>query len=76
MGMHSALKTYNSTLSYDRIQKKVFVLAIPSDMSPNCIGRKFFAGNVCNINTPLQEIVDRSLIKFKNRNKIEPINII
>jgi len=76
MGIHSASKTYNNTLSYDRIQKKVFILAIPSDMSPNCIGRKFFAGDVCNIKIPLQEIVDKSLIKLKNGDKIEPINII
>jgi hypothetical protein len=76
MGIYSASETFNNTLSYEKIQKRVFVLGVPEDNSPNCIGRIFFAGDAAEITAPLPELLERSITKYKIGEKIEPIKII
>lgn len=76
MGIYSASETFNNTLSYEKIQKRVFVLGVPEDNSPNCIGRLFFAGDAAEITASLPELLEKSIIKYKIGEKIEPINII
>jgi len=76
MGIYSASETFNNTLSYEKIQKRVFVLGVPEDNSPNCIGRIFFAGDAAEITAPLPELLKRSITKYKIGEKIEPIKII
>ncbi len=75
MDIYSATETFSKTLSYDKIKKRLFVLGVPEDNSSNCIGRKFFSGEASDLSVLLPELIEKSIIKYKQGEKIEPINI-
>ena len=67
---------FHEALSFSELNKRIFILAVPENNSPNCIGRKFYSSDIMSLHNSAEIFLSTSLNNFNKGREIEPIKII
>ncbi len=74
--VYSAKEAFEVTYAFHEIKKRVFVLGVPENNSPNCIGRNFYPSQALNKEVSIEKFFKDSVSRYKRGEKIEPVKII